>query len=173
VATAQRIESRLFRSAFPDALIFSPETVGGHGSIPLIAADRELNVIGATHAVRCSYGITSQALAAGISIGRFFPSVAVDQITLAQAEQVTLERALNAAGYCVSLAASHLGISRATMHRKMRAHAISRRQNGKRCNAEKRPPAREPLERVAPVQIAETSCGAAEGIDEEAYKRAG
>jgi len=132
VTTSQHIESRLFRSTYQRALIVSlPEAAGNHGSVPLIAVDRDFNVIGATHAVRSSYGLSDEALAAGISVGRFFPDIGIEEISLAQAEQVTLERALNVADRCVSLAATHLGISRATMHRKMRAHSILRKQRGK------------------------------------------
>jgi transcriptional regulator of acetoin/glycerol metabolism len=136
VMTSQRIESRLLRLAYPNALIVSlPATVGAHGSIPLIAVDPDFNVIGATHAVRCRYGITDQALKTGISVGRFFPDIGVEEISLVQAEKVALERALNAADHSVSLAATHLGISRATMHRKLKAHSILRRQDGKICDA--------------------------------------
>ncbi len=132
VTTSQHIESRLFRAAYGNAMIVSlPEAAGVHGSAPLIAVDRDLKVVGATHAARSSYGLSSEALEQGLSISRFFPEIAVDETSLAQAEQVTIERALSDADHCVSLAATRLGISRATMHRKMRAHSILRKQHRK------------------------------------------
>ena len=51
---------------------------------------------------------------------------------MAQAEKVALERALNVADQCVSLAATRLGISRATMHRKMRAHCLLRKKRSEK-----------------------------------------
>jgi transcriptional regulator of acetoin/glycerol metabolism len=133
VTTAQHIESRLLRFSYPNTLIVSlPDSAAIDGSIPLVAVDPDFNVVGATHAVRCSYGVTNQALETGISVGRFFPDVGVEGSSLAQAEKVALERALNVADQCVSLAATRLGISRATMHRKMRAHCLLRKKNLKR-----------------------------------------
>lgn len=136
VTTSQHIESRLFRVAHPKALIVSlPEAAGAHGSTPLIAVDSDFNVTGATHAVRSSFRLSDQALAAGIPVTRFLPDVEITELSLARAEQVALKRALTGADNCVSIAAKHLGISRATMHRKLKAHAILRKPRGEGGNA--------------------------------------
>jgi len=127
VSAAQRMEALWFRQSYPGALIVTMSEAGkGTGSNPLLAVDPDLNVLGATNAARSHWRITSEALAAGLHLDQVDPACSVGAPSLWDAERAALKRALALSGQNVSLAASHLGISRATMHRKMTAYSVSR-----------------------------------------------
>ena len=113
---ARRIEAAHFRQAFKGARILLGPDGGEAGA--LIAVDRDDLLIGATRTARRLYGITDERLAAGL------PASAVlgDELEegLSDAERGVVQRALARAGGNVSGAARILGVSRATLHRKIK-----------------------------------------------------
>ncbi len=123
---ARRIEAENFRLAFPNARILlapTEERLAG----ALIAVDRDDLVIGATRAARQALGLTDDSFTR--------PLLASDLVvtgdgpnpdTFADAERAVLQRALIHADGNVSAAAQALGISRATLHRKLARFGISR-----------------------------------------------
>lgn len=121
---ARRIEAEAFRLAFPDArVLVSPGTEKSGGG--LIAVDRDDLVIGATRAARIALALTPEALAR--------PRPAADLIgapegDLGAAERGALQRALARAGGNASAAAKALGISRATLYRKLERVGLSGRE---------------------------------------------
>lgn len=115
---AHRIEASHFRAAFGHARILVADT--GRGAGGLLAVDQEDLVIGASRAARLAFGLTDQKLAT--------PFPAEDLLNMRGAskaddleagERGVLQRALARAQGNVSEAARLLGISRATMHRKL------------------------------------------------------
>lgn len=115
---ARRIESENFRLAFPDARIVVAET-GERGSGALLAVDRDDLVVGATRAARIALGITTERLARALPAAELLGDAGQAMPDLRQAERVALERALTLSGGNVTQAARTLGISRATLHRKL------------------------------------------------------
>lgn len=111
---AQKIEARHFRDTFHDArIVLLPEANAA------IAIDRHDLVIGANYAARRGYGLTDQDLARPFPASQLlFPADAAGD-SLDAAEQGVLRRALSRAHGNISAAAQALGISRATLHRKL------------------------------------------------------
>jgi transcriptional regulator of acetoin/glycerol metabolism len=122
---ARRIEAENFRLAFPSArIVVAPcsERIGA----ALIAVDDDDLVVGATRAVRQALDLSAVALSrrppasdligGGVSAGEDF----------AGAERAALRRALARADGNVSEAARCLGVSRATLHRKMNLLGLGR-----------------------------------------------
>jgi transcriptional regulator of acetoin/glycerol metabolism len=112
---ARRIEERHFRQAFPRArVVLADDRAAG----ALLAIDGDDLVIGATRAARQALGITPERLRhplpAADLLGADGPAA-----DLLQAERGAVQRALARAGGNVSAAAEALGISRATLHRKL------------------------------------------------------
>ncbi len=108
---ARRIEAEALRLAFPEArMVVAP----GQAPDALLAIDRHDMVVGATRAAR---------VALGLPAGRAVPAedvlLAPAIERLPDAEAAVLQRALARAGGNVSAAARNLGISRATLHRKL------------------------------------------------------
>lgn len=115
---ARRIEADLFRKAFAHArIVLTPSSEGQGGG--LVAVDADDLVIGATRSAR---------VALGVAPGRpFQPVPAADLLGgdtardhLAGGQRAVLQRALLRAGGNVSAAAKALGVSRATLHRKLK-----------------------------------------------------
>jgi transcriptional regulator of acetoin/glycerol metabolism len=117
---ARRIEAKHFRNAYPGArIVVAPATDWSAGA--LLAIDRHNVVVGASRAARLACGITDARLAGLLradEILRDEPDTAAGD--LEDAARVVLQRALARAYGNVSAAAKALGISRATMHRKLR-----------------------------------------------------
>lgn len=117
---AVRIELNLFRSAFTGARFVMVPTEGG-STAALLAVDRNDFVLGATRAARLALKLDDRLIAAGIPASdvlhenRFSGSE-----DLLEVERSALLRALSRAGGNVSQAAIALGMSRATLHRKMK-----------------------------------------------------
>lgn len=113
VDAARRIEAEVFRLAFPDARIVLTENGG------LVAVDRDDLVVGASRAARQSLGLTPERLGRPLPaqdvLGAGLPCESLDN-----AERAVLARALARANGNVSAAAAALGISRATLHRKLK-----------------------------------------------------
>ncbi|MBB5693344.1 GAF domain-containing protein [Muricoccus pecuniae] len=114
---ARRIEERGFRQAFPHARIVLVEDRAGAA---LLAIDADDLVVGATRAARQALGITAEALRRPLPAADLLSAGAPAATDLLQAERSALQRALARAGGNVSAAAGALGISRATLHRKLR-----------------------------------------------------
>lgn len=113
---ARRIEERIFRQAFPRAriLLADDRTVGA-----LLATDADDLVVGATRAARKALGITSERLRRSLPAADLLGVETTATAELRQAERSAVQRALARADGNVSAAAEALGISRATLHRKL------------------------------------------------------
>lgn len=110
---AQRIEDALFTAAFPAAMVLAPD-----GERALLAVDRHGLVVGADSAARARWA----PLILPVPLNDLLRIGSPDEDDLAGAEQAVLRRALARAGGNVSAAARTLGISRATLHRKLSRH---------------------------------------------------
>jgi transcriptional regulator of acetoin/glycerol metabolism len=116
---ARRIEADLFRKAFADArIVLTPAADGGCGG--LLAIDADDLVIGATRSARAMLGLAPGAVLRPLPAADLLggPGSGCDQ--LAGSQRGVLQRALLRAGGNVSAAAKALGVSRATLHRKLR-----------------------------------------------------
>ncbi|KAA0970907.1 sigma-54-dependent Fis family transcriptional regulator [Aureimonas fodinaquatilis] len=121
---ARRIEADYFRQAFSDARIFlAPSTGSGPGG--LVAVDADDLVVGASRAARQQFALSDEALARRIPASQV---LGLPADSLESAERATLLRALARCGGQVSSAARDLGISRATLHRKLNRLNIRRVQ---------------------------------------------
>jgi len=114
---ARRIEADNFRQAFSDARILLAPAQDRHSG-GLLAVDRDDLVIGATRAARLSLGLTSERLARPLPAGDLLGKAELGG-ELRDAERAVLQRALARANGNVAAAARLLGISRATLHRKL------------------------------------------------------
>jgi transcriptional regulator of acetoin/glycerol metabolism len=117
---AMRIEINLFRSAFAGAR-FLMVPAGANPASALLAVDRHDLVLGATRAARIALKLDDRRIAAGIPAADALQETRFsDDEDLLDAERAALLRALSRSGGNVSQAAIALGISRATLHRKMK-----------------------------------------------------
>lgn len=115
---ARRIEVDHFRMAFAHsriALAATPEALP-HA---LVAIDADDRVVGATRAARQALGLDRDRLARGLSASELFGAAADLGSEMRRAERGAIELALARAGGNVAAAARALGVSRATLHRKM------------------------------------------------------
>lgn len=125
IDAARRIEAENFRQAFPDARIMlapSPDRTGG----ALIAVDKDDLVIGATRAARLAMGLDDAALAVPLPAADLLGWHADPREDMAESERSVILRALARADGNISAAAGLLGISRATLHRKLNRLKIIR-----------------------------------------------
>lgn len=112
----RRIEAENFRRAYPNAriVVARTEDFSPHA---LLAVDKDDLVIGATRAARLAYrhsgGIIGRPVPMDDGPGQKFDD------ELRSAERAILERAMSRAGGNISAAARQLGVSRATLHRKL------------------------------------------------------
>jgi len=137
VDAARAIEAQNFRQAFADARIVLPPDVDRNGAVwdgtsrhgaALLAVDRHDLVVGATRSARQLLGITdaridgqlpaADVLATG-QFGAKSDAASAVSADLVDAERGAVRRALARADGNVSAAARALGISRATLHRKL------------------------------------------------------
>lgn len=117
---ARRIEARAFREAFPRArIVLLPDTAADRASVPMLAVDGDDLVIGATRAARLALKLTDETLKRGLPS----PDRSAD---LDEAERAAVRRALTQAGGNVSAAAGLLGLSRATLNRKLKRLDLAR-----------------------------------------------
>lgn len=116
---ASQIEADMFRAAFPGArLVLAPGRAGPQG---LLAVDGDDVVIGANHAARRALGLDDAALAAPRSVQEVLGEGDEGPVPgFEAAERRTLRLALAQSGGNVSAAATRLGVSRATLHRKLK-----------------------------------------------------
>src|SRR5262249_38787403 len=94
----------------------------------LIAVDNDDMVVGANRSARLQLGITQAAIDKGTPAGTLIKGMTHDVSVdaLADAERGVLCRALAEADGNVTAAAKTLGISRATLHRKMKKMNLDR-----------------------------------------------
>ncbi|HLG83992.1 MAG TPA: helix-turn-helix domain-containing protein [Bradyrhizobium sp.] len=119
----RRIEADMFRAAFPKARIVLTPPLDSHGG-GLLAIDADDLVIGATRSARFALGLAPDRAFAAVPAADLLggPGAAVEQ--LGDVERGILQRALLRADGNVSAAAKALGISRATLHRKLKRFEI-------------------------------------------------
>lgn len=129
---ARRIEAQTFRHAFPAARIV---LLGGENQIDrptagLLAIDRDDRVVGATRAARLALKLNDERLARGLPAADLISPGSDDgaegEKALATAERGAVVRALARVGGNVSAAAIDLGVSRATLHRRMNRLGLGR-----------------------------------------------
>jgi transcriptional regulator of acetoin/glycerol metabolism len=122
---ARRIEAENFRMVFSGArILLAP--VGERSASALIAVDADDLVIGATRSARLALGLTRDALSKGLLAADVLGDATRVAGDLEDAERGALQRALARSGGNVSAAAQCLGISRATLHRKLARLGIRR-----------------------------------------------
>lgn len=123
---ARRIESTLFRRAFAHArIVMAPGPERGAPS--LLALDEDDLVIGATREARLALKLDDAMLARRVSAGMLLDGDGtVSGAPLEAAERAALRQALAHAAGNVSAAAALLGVSRATLHRKMKRLGVAR-----------------------------------------------
>jgi transcriptional regulator of acetoin/glycerol metabolism len=125
---ARRIEAQAFRQAFPHArILLAEDNAPERASSPLIAVDADDLVIGATRAARRALGLTDEMIRRGLPAADLAPSPDADgHPEMAVAERMVIQRALARSGGNVSAASAALGVSRATLHRKMNRLGLAR-----------------------------------------------
>ena len=123
--TAKQIEAECFRLAYPSARIMVAP-VANKGSSALIALDADDLVIGATRVARLALGITQASLQKPVPAADLFKAAKNATEDLAAAERGALQRALARVDGNVTAAAESLGMSRATLHRKLKRLDIHR-----------------------------------------------
>ena len=122
---ARRIEAENFRLAFPNArFLFAPDLERGGGG--LVAVDADDLVIGATRSARLALGVTRDFLKRPVPATDLLGGSRPLSKDLDQAERAALQQALARSSGNVSAAAQALGISRATLHRKLRRLGLQR-----------------------------------------------
>ncbi|GHD15280.1 helix-turn-helix domain-containing protein [Tianweitania populi] len=120
---ARRIEAETFRLAFPSARIVVAPTADKAGG-GLLALDADDMVVGATRVARQALGLSDEVLLGTLPASELLGGQRAEDLT--DAERGVLQRALARAGGNVSAAAKLLGISRATMHRKLNKTGLER-----------------------------------------------
>jgi transcriptional regulator of acetoin/glycerol metabolism len=118
--SALRIETNLFRRAYAGAR-FVMVPLGANPAVALLAVDKDDLILGATRAARVVLKLDDQAIASGIPASdALHENRTGEGADLVEAERAALRRVLSRTNGNVSQAAGLLGISRATMHRKMK-----------------------------------------------------
>ena len=113
---ARKVEADLFHAAFPRTrIVLVPGTDRGLGA--LLAVDADDLVVGATRAARAHLRLTGDLAKTPLPLADLLGIDSHD--TLDEAERAVLNRALARASGNVSAAARALGLSRATLHRKL------------------------------------------------------
>ncbi|WP_292079355.1 MULTISPECIES: helix-turn-helix domain-containing protein [Brevundimonas] len=115
---ARAIEAQTFRLAFPHARIILTGDPAGRNTAGLLAVDRDDLVVGATRAARLALAITDERIAGQLAASEVLGAGALEA-DLLDAERGAVRRALALSGGNVSKAARALGVSRATLHRKL------------------------------------------------------
>ncbi len=133
VDTARRIETDHFKERFSDARILLASTENGHELPPeasrgaaLIAVDQDDLVIGATRCARNIYGLSNADLSNPRTLASLHGNDVDQANEYARAEQRVIQQAMANMGGNVSAAAREMGISRATLHRKLKKFGMTR-----------------------------------------------
>jgi transcriptional regulator of acetoin/glycerol metabolism len=115
----RRIEADLFRAAFSGArIVLTQAAEGGCGG--LLAIDADDLVIGASRSARTLFGLAQGAVLRPVPAADLIGGAEAPCDQLASGQRSVLQRALLRAGGNVSAAAKALGVSRATLHRKLK-----------------------------------------------------
>lgn len=115
---ARRIESEHFRAAFPGARVLVAEA-GEPIGLSLLAVDRHDLVIGATRAARQAFRLTQAMLDRNVPAQDLLDHDHGGAENFSHGEKAVVHRAIARAEGNISAAARALGISRATLHRKL------------------------------------------------------
>lgn len=115
---ARAIEAQTFRQHFHDARIVLAGDAAERNTAALLAVDRHDLVVGATRAARLALSITDERIAGQLAAAEVLVAGSVET-DLLEAERGAVRRALALNGGNVSAAARALGVSRATLHRKL------------------------------------------------------
>jgi len=115
---ARRIEAENFRLSFPDARIVVAPTPDW-SPCALLAIDRDDLVVGATRSARHALRMMGRDPARPIPAADVLGGTPAARDEFREAERAIVERAMLRAQGNVSAAARHLGVSRATLHRKL------------------------------------------------------
>lgn len=116
---ARAIEAQTFRQAFASARIVLAGEATERNTAALLAVDRDDLVIGATRAARLALAITDERMASHLAASEVLGAGSAEA-GLTEAERGAVRRALALNGGNVSASARALGVSRATLHRKLR-----------------------------------------------------
>ncbi|GBQ94095.1 transcriptional regulator [Acetobacter nitrogenifigens DSM 23921 = NBRC 105050] len=117
IDAARRIERRSFIEAFSShSIVLLGE--GDGVSLPMVALDEAKVVVGATHAARVKLGLGDRP---GGDVCFDLGARGMGAPDFMEAERAVIEGALAMAGGKVSPAARLLGVSRSTLHRKIKA----------------------------------------------------
>lgn len=116
---ARRTEAELFRAAFAKSRIVLAPPIEAHGG-GLLAIDGDDLVIGATRSARLALGLAPDHALRPVPAADLLCGIEGHREGLGDAQRAVLQRALTRAQGNVSAAAKALGVSRATLHRKLR-----------------------------------------------------
>jgi len=116
---ARRIEAEFFRAAFAEARIVLVPSTDGHGN-GLLAVDADDLVVGATRSARLALGLSCDRPLRPVPAADLLGGNGAGQDQFGGVERGVLQRALSRSQGNVSAAARALGISRATLHRKLK-----------------------------------------------------
>lgn len=119
IDAAARIEAECFRLAYPDARILIVPVSDKMGKA-LVAVDQDDLVVGATRAARQALGVSQGCPQKSLPAAEVMNMSRAVTENLAAAERGVLQRALARAEGNVTAAAEALGMSRATLYRKLR-----------------------------------------------------
>jgi transcriptional regulator of acetoin/glycerol metabolism len=119
---ARRIEAEIFRARFETSRIVLLPTADGQGG-GLLAVDADDLVIGATRSARVALGLAPERVFRPVPAADLLGSGAATE-QLGDVQRSVLQRALLRADGNVSAAAKALGVSRATLHRKLKRFEI-------------------------------------------------
>ena len=127
IDTARTIEANYFSEKFASSKIVlvpqAPATMGASKawqSAALIAVDQDDLIIGATRAARSIYKLDQESLNHRVPLSKLLGREIDQAHRYATAEQRIIKQAMASTNGNVSAAASALGISRATLHRKIK-----------------------------------------------------
>ena len=115
---ARAIEAQAFRKAFSEARIVLAGDAAERNTAALLAVDRDDLVVGATRAARLALSITDERIAGQLAASEVLGGGSIEA-DLLEAERGAVRRALALNNGNVSAAARGLGVSRATLHRKL------------------------------------------------------
>jgi transcriptional regulator of acetoin/glycerol metabolism len=115
----RRTEAELFRDVFAKARIVLAPPTELHGG-GLLAIDSDDLVVGATRSARLALGLAPDHALRPVPAGDLLCGLEGHREDLGDAQRAVLQRALARAQGNVSAAAKALGVSRATLHRKLR-----------------------------------------------------
>ncbi|MEJ2124058.1 MAG: helix-turn-helix domain-containing protein [Alphaproteobacteria bacterium] len=115
---ARCIETEYFRKAFPKArILFAPTTQNAASA--LLAVDQDDLVIGASRSARIALGLTQTSFKTPLPAADILGGEKTGRDNFSDAERSVVQRAMIRANGKVAVAARELGISRATLHRKL------------------------------------------------------